>query len=387
MLRVLILLNRYLPGYKSGGPVRSIAQIVAQLGGEFDFSVLTTDRDTGDDVPYRDIEKGTWGPNGKAAVRYLSPGETRHLAMARAIRARAHDVLYLNSFLSPRFSIGPMIARHLGMIPRKPVIIAPRGEFSRGALELKATKKAAFLRFARSSGIWRDVTWQASTPAEAEDIRAIMGRQADRVEVACDLTSPITTDPSSFVPRPPGTPPRVVFLSRLTPKKNLLFALEVLAGISVPLDFSIVGPEEDTGYVRQCRQLAARLPGNIRVNWVGAVRHERISEILAAHDLLFLPTRGENFGHVIAEAFSAGLPVLLSDTTPWRGLAERGIGYDLPLGDIGAFRAALGTEAARDAQDLLTRRKAVLDYAKARVGISGDVDANRTLFGSVGTRS
>ena len=34
------------------------------------------------------------------------------------------------------------------------------------------------------------------------------------------------------------------------------------------------------------------------------------------YDLLFLPTKGENFGHVILESMSAGTPVLISDTTP-----------------------------------------------------------------------
>ena len=52
---------------------------------------------------------------------------------------------------------------------------------------------------------------------------------------------------------------------------------------------------------------------------------------MAANDLFFLPTRGENFGHVIAEALSVGTPVLISDQTPWRKLAAVGLGHDLPL--------------------------------------------------------
>src|SRR3546814_17574361 len=37
---------------------------------------------------------------------------------------------------------------------------------------------------------------------------------------------------------------------------------------------------------------------------------------------------GENYGHVIAEALEAGLRLLISDQTPWRGLAEAGVGHD-----------------------------------------------------------
>jgi glycosyltransferase involved in cell wall biosynthesis len=63
--------------------------------------------------------------------------------------------------------------------------------------------------------------------------------------------------------------------------------------------------------------------------------------MLREHDLFFLPTLGENYGHVVQEALLAGCPVLLSDTTPWRGLQALGVGWDLPLDDEAGFRAVL----------------------------------------------
>ena len=45
----------------------------------------------------------------------------------------------------------------------------------------------------------------------------------------------------------------------------------------------------------------------------------------------FDATRHENFGHAVVEAWAHGRPVLLSDQTPWRGLAELDLGWDLPL--------------------------------------------------------
>jgi glycosyltransferase involved in cell wall biosynthesis len=47
--------------------------------------------------------------------------------------------------------------------------------------------------------------------------------------------------------------------------------------------------------------------------------------------MLALPSRGENFGHIVPEAWAAGCPVLVSDRTPWRNLAQQGVGWDLPL--------------------------------------------------------
>jgi hypothetical protein len=39
----------------------------------------------------------------------------------------------------------------------------------------------------------------------------------------------------------------------------------------------------------------------------------------------------ENHGHVIVEAWQAGLPVIISDQTPWHGLVESRSGWDLLL--------------------------------------------------------
>jgi hypothetical protein len=42
---ILILNEYYLPGYKAGGPIRSISNLVSWLGDDFNFKIITTDRD------------------------------------------------------------------------------------------------------------------------------------------------------------------------------------------------------------------------------------------------------------------------------------------------------------------------------------------------------
>jgi len=82
------------------------------------------------------------------------------------------------------------------------------------------------------------------------------------------------------------------------------------------------------------------------VHWRGAASNETIVGALARSDLFLLPTGGENFGHAIFEALCCGVPALISDRTPWRGLAARKAGWDLPLSDASAFVAALEAYAA-----------------------------------------
>ena len=40
---ILIILNGYIPGFKFGGPIRAIENLVHHLGDEFDFRIITRD--------------------------------------------------------------------------------------------------------------------------------------------------------------------------------------------------------------------------------------------------------------------------------------------------------------------------------------------------------
>ncbi len=132
-------------------------------------------------------------------------------------------------------------------------------------------------------------------------------------------------------------PLRLVYLSRVTPKKNLLTAVGILKLVRTPIRFSVYGPLEDKLYWSKCKKAIEELPPHIDVIIHGPITPEVVSGELSKHDLFFLPTFGENYGHVIMEALAAGLPILISDQTPWRNLAAKGIGRDLPLGDPQLF--------------------------------------------------
>ncbi|WP_018387852.1 glycosyltransferase [Ancylobacter sp. FA202] len=359
--------------------MRSIANLVEHLADEFHFHILTSDRDLGDVAAYADMETDRWVPVGRAQVYYASPARQGPLALARLIRQTPHDLLYINSFFSPRFSIAPLVARRLGLVPSRPTVLAPRGEFSVGALALKTAKKRAYLRASRAAGLFAGLRWQASTPFEASDIRAVMGPEMD-VAVACDLSEPILGPPPVHPPRAPGQPLRVVFLSRVSPKKNLDFALTVLASVRCEVDFVIYGPLEDADYALFCRELAESLPAHVTVRWAGPVHPDEVPAVFAAHDLFFFPTRGENFGHVIAEALAAGTPVLLSDATPWRALAVAGVGDDLPLGAPGAFAAFIEAMAVEPTEAALARRARAAAFVRRRQREGNDVADSRNLF-------
>ncbi|WP_336096410.1 glycosyltransferase family 4 protein [Roseovarius sp. CH_XMU1461] len=380
---ILISVAAYLPGFKAGGPVRSTANLVEHLGDEYQFRIITADRDFGETQPYRDIEPGRWYRVGKAEVCYLAPKQLRLHPLARLLRETPHDVLYLNSFLDPRFTTRPLLAQRLGLAPRSQVVLAPRGEFSSGALSLKVGKKRAYRAASGLLGLHRGLIWQASSEAEAEDIRRTMAHVASDIRIAPVLPR------AAAAPRPAhadrgGGPLRIAFLGRIAPMKNLLFALKVLERVRAPVAFSIFGPREDATYWARCARAIDALPPNVSVTEHGPILAEQVHDSLAGHDLFFLPTRGENFGHVIAEALQAGLPLLISDQTPWRGLAQQGLGWDLPLSDQQAFAAAIEAVAWQSEADWQARQAAIAAYAAGLRNVDAALAANRALFEIMG---
>ena len=69
-MRILTSVGYYLPGYKSGGPIRTIANLVDRLGDEFQFKIVTADRDSGDEKPYRNIKVADWNSVGNNNVEF-----------------------------------------------------------------------------------------------------------------------------------------------------------------------------------------------------------------------------------------------------------------------------------------------------------------------------
>jgi glycosyltransferase involved in cell wall biosynthesis len=379
--RILLTTNFYLPGYLAGGPVRSIAGLVESLGDEFEILVVTSDRDSTAPNPYRGVQLDAWNKVGKAYVHYMRRRSQTIRGIARLLRETPHDILFLNSFFCPRFSIIPLMVMRLGLAPKRPVLIAPRGEFSNGAYRLKSWKKRPFTGISRILRLHRGVRWHASTAQEADDIRRVLGVPNTQITVARNLVAPARpVTGSARNARPKDAPLRVCFLSRISPMKNLDFALRVLTQVKIPVLFRIYGPQEDPSYWHQCKRLISAMPGHVEVRYEGAIANEHVQETIARHDVFFLPTRGENFGHVLLEAWSAGVPTLISDKTPWKQLEEQGIGWDLALEDeqqyVCVFEAL--AKLSRDAQEEFGVR--CREFAARHVHDDIAIAANRRMF-------
>ena len=352
--RVMCFASWFLPGFRAGGPVRSLLRICEWLQHDFEFLVVTRDRDLGSTTAYPDRNPGQWYTAGPAQVWYLAAPYWRPSHLRQVVAAARPDLLYFHSFMDPALGVMPMLLRRLGLlVPEIPVLLAPRGEFSPGALGLKSAKKAAYLRFAGAAGVYRDVTWQATDEQEAAYIRAQWGPEA-RGRIAPNLP-PLAENAvgSERLLKQRGAL-RLVFLSRISPMKNLSGALRALTTVTVPTTLDIYGMIEDRDYWSACERLIQQMPAHVRVRYRSVVQPEEVITVLSGYDAFLLPSLGENFGHVILEALLAGCPLLISDRTPWRDLAAQGIGFDLPLGQPARFGEAIEQFAAMDNAEFRT---------------------------------
>jgi glycosyltransferase involved in cell wall biosynthesis len=375
--RILAINAFYLPGYKGGGSIRALVNLVGHLKNEFEFVVATGSRDLHELESYPDEAKAEVITTEGYEIRYLPNGLSLFAKMIRVI-SEPWDLVYVNSAFSPGFSILPTLLHRVMGRRGVPIVVAPRGELMEGALRSKSFKKNLFLTTARIFRHFRGVTFHATSEDEVSGIRALSLGQA-RIVLAPDLPPRAGTEVALQSPKVDGIL-RMVFVSRIDPKKNLHFALEILGKVGVPVAFDIVGPVADGEYWSTCQKIIATLPAHIQVRHLGPVPHTDILKVFASHDAFFFPTHAENNGYVILESLLAGCPVLLSDRTPWRGLASLGVGKDISLADPDDFRLAVEEFAALTPIAHLEMRQRAQAYGRSRLQASEDIASTRTMF-------
>lgn len=379
--RIVVFVQRYLPGYRAGGPIRTLSNMVERLGDDFEFSVVTLDRDLGDSVPYPDVPTEQWIQVGKARVYYVRRGSFSLRDVARIVKEADPDCIYLNGFLDPVFTQRVLWARRFGLLKRVRVVLAPRGEFSAGALAIKSLKKNIYFSFVRLAGICDGLVWQASSVLERDDILKRLDFVKVRdVLIARNLAPPPRVEVKALGGRK-SSALQVAFLGRISPMKNLDFALRVLAGVSVPVHFAVYGPMESVSYWKDCQEIIRSLPTNVEVSVKGRIAPEAVVEVLSEHDLFLFPTRGENYGHVIHEALAAGLPVLISDRTPWTSVQAEGVGWAFPLDAPKKFTEKIEEVALWGDDAFLEARERARGFAARVAGDEDVVEQNRSLFG------
>jgi glycosyltransferase involved in cell wall biosynthesis len=374
--KVLIFIDWFLPGEKAGGPVRSCVNLAEHLQDEFDFSVVTRDTDYTESKPYEQVKSDQWNVYDGKRVYYISAAKLNKETIAEIIAQENPDFIYLNGIWSQPFTAWPLKAAKKSKRKIK-IVVAARGMLAPSALAIKAAKKKIYLRLAKWRNDFSDVLFHATNAKEAADIRDAMGGKCSIV-VAGNL--PRKTGQQILHREKEKNKLRIISIARIAPEKNILFALETLALLESNTEADFFGTVYDEEYWKACKAVAEKLPANVKVSFPGAVSSETIFSVLAQYDLLFMPTRGENFGHVILESMQAGTPVLISDQTPWKNLADKNAGWEFPLRSKEKFVQKLEELTGMEENEFRKWREGAFAVAKKYAGDEKVIEENRKLF-------
>jgi len=369
-LRVLHVLHSISPA--CGGPVESLWFLLrAARGVGIETAVVTTDHDG----PRRraDVPFGRFVEVNGFQVRYFpcqSQFYTASLPMLFWLRrhVRDFDVVHVHAL----FSFAPVVAAYCARGAGVPYVISPHGVLNMWGRENRRRRlKSASIRHVEGPLLRDAAKLQFTSRRELEEFSQLGIRvAAEVIPLALTGTAEMASLPAYQAPPEllALTGPVILFLARIHPIKNLDMLLRAFAGVLAryPAAALVVAGDGEPDVVSGLRSLARNLGIDNNVRWVGFARADIKRWLLGRADVFVLPSWSENFGLAVAEAMSAGIPVIVT----------RGVG----IADI-VLAAGCGVVTDCSEPALCAAIESLLDDepARLRMGLAGRRAAREEL--------
>ena len=327
---ILIVYDYFFPGYRAGGPIQSLTNLIVTLQNHYDISVFTSAFDLDQNEAYDTVAINEWnkillqGVNKAINVFYASKN-IRKSEVIELIASKNFSIIYLNGIFSSTYFLQILFAQK--SIKGK-IVVCPRGMLQKGALSVKPFKKIVYLKYLQLSRKLEKVFFHATNEEEKNDIVSFFSINKG-VFIAPNI--PKIPIENIQLPEKKGDELRFVFLSLITEKKNLLFLLQTLIRSNPKITLDIYGPIKDKEYWEECKKIIKKIPE--RVFYKGEVLPQNVQNVLAQYHAFILLTKGENFGHAIYESLSVGRPVITSLFTPWQDLENKNAGINADISD------------------------------------------------------
>ena len=368
---ILIFIDWFLPGFKAGGPIKSVCNIVNALHNDFNFFIVTSDRDLNDKKAYENVKFNEWVKTDNYSIIYLT-AEKRKDWIKDHLMSTVYHYYYFNSIFSNQFTLSPLLLLKKLNLSNKS-IIAPRGMLGKGALSIKPFKKQLFLTAAKLLGYFNGITWHTTNQGEHQDVIAVFGNSI-KSKIASNISFNVII-PHSLLKEKGNV--KLVFFSRISPKKNLKYALRLIIGLeNISLD--IYGSIEDDTYWSECNKLI--IDNNLNANYKGEILPINVTETLSNYHFTLFPTLHENYGHVIVEALTAGCGLIMSNNTPWRELNEKKIGWDINLDDKTKFIDVLKHCLIMEQDEYSLIRNNCYSFVENEINTDKEIEDTKNLF-------
>jgi len=328
---------------KHGGPSRSVRALCAALAKHGHSVELLT---TAVDAPRGGLSIEVSARFHIRTFRRCWPRRIcRCPGLAQAIQESAADIVHHHALWLRTLGYAAQHSKRR----RVPLVISPRGMMSTWAWGHHGWRKTLARTFIHPRALECATAWHATSLEERDDIRA---RGFD--QFVCISPNGVST-PSATARAdaravwsqlcPELVPDRTaLFYGRFHQKKRVIELIDSwLENAPAAWTLLMVGvPEQYTPAELEAYVARAGAAGRVRA-FDGSGRPAPYS----IASLFLLPSHSENFGLVIAESMANGIPVLVTDTTPWHEVNDRKCGWCVPWSEFGkALRNATSLPAS-----------------------------------------
>ena len=307
---------------RGGGPARSVpilAKGLSQVGVE--ATLLTG----------HTAEMNTHLVDGtEVKIEEVSPNISTQ-DLENVILAGQYDLIHGQNLWMPLYNKMARIARKHDI----PYMMTPRGCLEPWCMKQKRLKKLLAFHLYQKKDLQNAACILATAQMEANNIRAL-GIKAPIAII------PNGIDVSEYECRPisskANVKKQIVFLSRIHEKKGIEYLIDAWQQLyqKYPEWNVVIAGNGEKSYVNHLKEKITNKGLDSCVKIIPPVFGEAKHRLYCESSLFVLPTYSENFGMVVAEAMSCGVPVITTNGTPWQELNEKKLGWciDLSLNNL-----------------------------------------------------
>ena len=196
---------------------------------------------------------------------------------------------------------------------KKKVFFSPLGQLDEWSLNQKRLKKKLALNFFLKNALNKCNAIIVASEKEKKDVNKIISNKVLVLGHGVDIPENDILLRKKFN----ENKKKLIFISRLHYKKGIKNLIE--AWIEANLEkweLSLYGPmTDDLNFKMDLKNIK-----NLKIQ--NAVYGNAKIDLILKSDLLILPSLSENFGLIIAESLSLGLPVATTSKTPWTNITD-----------------------------------------------------------------
>ncbi len=308
-MTLLHIIPTYKPATGYGGPIISIGLLCENLVkyAHCDVTVAATNANVKKDLP---VHSRTPVDVNGVKVYYFRRITPDHSQLSPSLlwwlwrNVRRFDAVHIHSWWNLTVLFATMVCILRGVTP----ILAPRGMLS--PFSLTGRFKPLFHRFIGKKLLAHTFLHATSQQEVQECLNLIPDWRHQNLPNFLDFdTRPDVVQRKNSQHQ--NAPIRLLFLSRLHPKKGIELLFEALAQVPFEWTLTLAGDGEKD-YVDTLKKCSEKERIAQRINWLGWIDAHDKWAIFEAADLLVLPSFNENFANVVIESLAVGTPVLVS---------------------------------------------------------------------------